>query len=343
MINVKNKCKKTPSTIVTTDEMILTEPKAISNAMNNFFASIGKKMADTIPEVHSSVPTPTPAVSMKNSLFLQPTTSDEVETHINGLNNNKAIRTIDVETKFIKLRRNILSPVLSDLFNACIAQDEFRDCLKIAEVIPIFKKGDHNVATNYRPISFLSLIDKIFEKLDYIRVSSYHKKYKLLSKNQFGFREFRTAYLLLICRFEVAWRMEHSRYFFLANGSCRFMHTAAYMLMQRLYAYATTTLSHYCHLPNLMFQPYLPNQIHRSETKPRREPNPKLVQRFLQGAAAALSDTASQRSRCDEANNGYGAYEPTLGPFAFAREKNTAGVPFAKSLLFRFFESVRYR
>ena len=71
----------------------------------------------------------------------------------------------------------------------CIAQGVFPDCLKIAEVIPIFKKGDHNLATNYCPISILSQFDKIFEKLIYIRISSYLEKYDLLSKNQFGFSE----------------------------------------------------------------------------------------------------------------------------------------------------------
>ena len=96
---------------------------------------------------------------------------------------------MDVETKFIKLSKNILSLVLSDLFNVCIAQGVFPDCLKIAEVIPIFKKGDHDLATNYRPISILSQFDKIFGKLIYIRISSYLEKYDLLSKNQFGFRE----------------------------------------------------------------------------------------------------------------------------------------------------------
>ena len=189
MVNVKNKCKKTPTKLVITEEIILTEPKAISNAMNDSFVSIGRKMTDAIPDVHSSVLTPPPVISMKNSIFLQPTTSDEVETVINALKNNKAIRIMDVETKFIKLSKNILSPVLSDLFNVCIAQGVFPDCLKIAEVIPIFKKGDHNLATNYRPISILSQFDKIFEKLIYIRISSYLEKYDLLSKNQFGFRE----------------------------------------------------------------------------------------------------------------------------------------------------------
>ena len=108
MVNVKNKCKKTPTKLVITEEIILTEPKAISNAMNDFFVSIGRKMTDAISDVHSSVLTPPPVISMKNSIFLQPTTSDEVETVINALKNNKAIRIMDVETKFIKLSKNIL-------------------------------------------------------------------------------------------------------------------------------------------------------------------------------------------------------------------------------------------
>ena len=52
--------------------------------------------------IHSSVLTSPPVISMKNSIFLQPTTSDEVEAVINALKNNKAIRIMDVETKFIK-------------------------------------------------------------------------------------------------------------------------------------------------------------------------------------------------------------------------------------------------
>ena len=75
-------------------------------------------------------------------------------------------------------------------------------------------------------------------------------------------------------------------------------------------------------------EPNPPKPNVRSETKSRQEPNPKLVQRFLPGAT--LYNTAPPKSRCDVTSNG--AYKPTLGPFAFTRKKNTASVPFAKSL-----------
>ena len=59
--------------------------------------------------------------------------------------------------------------------------------MKIAEVIPIFKKGDCKQASNYRPISILSQLDKILEKLIYSRIINFIEKNDLLSENQFGF------------------------------------------------------------------------------------------------------------------------------------------------------------
>ena len=64
----------------------------------------------------------------------------------------------------------------------------FPDSLKIAEVIPIFKKGNTDKPTNYRPISLLSQFSKIFEKLIYNSIYSYLEKFDLLSNRQFGFR-----------------------------------------------------------------------------------------------------------------------------------------------------------
>ena len=56
-------------------------------------------------------------------------------------------------------------------------QGVFPECLKVAEVIPIHKKGDKNKATNCRPILLPSQFDKIFEKIIYYRLISYLDKY----------------------------------------------------------------------------------------------------------------------------------------------------------------------
>ena len=59
----------------------------------------------------------------------------------------------------------------------------------MAEVVPIYKKGDPNLSTNYRPISLLSQFSKILEKHTFVRICFYSEKYDMLSKQQFGFRK----------------------------------------------------------------------------------------------------------------------------------------------------------
>ena len=111
-----------------------------------------------------------------NSIFLFPSTNTEVCSTIDRLKTKKAQRYTGVKTKFIKYCKLILSPIISNLFNLCIETGVFLNCLKIAEVIPIYKKGDQNMPTNYRPISLLSQFDKIFEKMLFSKLFSYLDK-----------------------------------------------------------------------------------------------------------------------------------------------------------------------
>jgi hypothetical protein len=75
------------------------------------------------------------------------------------------------------------------VFNLSFSEGSFPDHLKQAKVIPIFKKGDTMIFSNYRPISVLSIFSKILEKLMYNRLIEYIKTHNILFKNQFGFRE----------------------------------------------------------------------------------------------------------------------------------------------------------
>ena len=92
-------------------------------------------------------------------------------------------------TKFIKLSSSILAPTLVKLFNLSIRTGVYPDLLKVAKVIPIFKKGDSSSVNNYRPISILSPINKIFEKIIYSRLIKYIDKSNILYKYQYGFRK----------------------------------------------------------------------------------------------------------------------------------------------------------
>ena len=70
-----------------------------------------------------------------------------------------------------------------------ISQGIFPDCLKRARVIPLFKAGDSLDKKNYRPISSIGTLAKIFEKLMHSRLMNFLEKFNILSQNQYGFQK----------------------------------------------------------------------------------------------------------------------------------------------------------
>ena len=101
---------------------------------------------------------------------------------------NRASGPNTIPTNILKLFKKEFSKPLSDMINMSFNQGVFPNILKIANVIPIHKKGDKLDCNNYRPISLLSNISKIFEKSMHIRLVNFLKKNKLLFCHQFGFR-----------------------------------------------------------------------------------------------------------------------------------------------------------
>ena len=80
------------------------------------------------------------------------------------------------------------------LFNFSLSSGIVPNSLKLAKVIPVYKKGDKQIASNYKPISLLNVFDKILEKLTYCRLYSYVCHNNLLSDYKFGFRK-KTFYM----------------------------------------------------------------------------------------------------------------------------------------------------
>ena len=75
------------------------------------------------------------------------------------------------------------------IFNLCFSTGTFPEVLKIAKVLPVYKqKGSVTESNNYRPISLLSNMDKVLEKLIYKRTYCFLSRFKILYTNQFGFR-----------------------------------------------------------------------------------------------------------------------------------------------------------
>ena len=67
--------------------------------------------------------------------------------------------------------------------------------MKLANVIPLFKSGDHELFNNYRPVSILCTLSKVFEKIMYSMLINYLDHYKILFSYQFGFRKSHSTYM----------------------------------------------------------------------------------------------------------------------------------------------------
>ena len=96
-----------------------------------------------------------------------------------------------------------LSYILAKLFNKCLKKSCFPDCWKVSSVVPVFKNvGERSTAKNYRPVSLLSVVSKVFEK---IRIRIHLEKCGLFSDFQYGFRSSRsTADLLTVVSDRIA-------------------------------------------------------------------------------------------------------------------------------------------
>jgi len=95
----------------------------------------------------------------------------------------------DIPSKFLKIASCIVSEWLSKLFNKCMTTDEFPDSWKIAHITPIPEVHSPSSSSEYRPISVLPVLSKLFEKTPYHRVYSYLTEHNLIAKRQYGIKE----------------------------------------------------------------------------------------------------------------------------------------------------------
>ena len=111
----------------------------------------------------------------------------QIEKEILQLNTKKSPGPDAIPSKIVKDSFGILTPPLTNLFNASINGSSFPSDLKYANVTPLFKKGDSTRKQNYRPISILPSISKIFERLMFQQITSYVSD--VLSPYLCGFRK----------------------------------------------------------------------------------------------------------------------------------------------------------
>lgn len=167
-------------------------PVESANFVNNFFANVGKELAEDIQSSMSvddqnyyinELPT------QPQSFALYDTDFDEINNIIINLKSDSAPGWDNISTRFIKFIRHDVTPVITYLANLCFRTGTFPSLLKQSIITPVFKGGDRDDVNNYRPISVLPIISKIIEKLLNNRLLNYLSSFNIISPAQFGFRQ----------------------------------------------------------------------------------------------------------------------------------------------------------
>ena len=180
-VNVISKLKNS-------DGALTSDPVVIANLFNKFFVNVSHDITKKIPRTRKS-PLDFISNSIGESFFIAPSVPSEISDIINMLKSGKSLGPNSIPIKLLKHLCPLISLPLSQIINESFQSGIFPDKMKLAKVIPLFKKGCSVTASNYRPISLLSVFSKITEKVMYKRLYDFLEKHSILYSFQFGFRE----------------------------------------------------------------------------------------------------------------------------------------------------------
>ena len=142
-------------------------------------------------------------LDVKEKFSFTLSSAKDIESEINKLNTNKPTTFNNIPAKILVENCEICSSFISKIYNDSILNTHFPDALKRADITPIHKKDERTSKENYRPVSILPSISKIFERNMYDQIYNYINKY--LSHYLCGFRKSYNTQHCLIAMLE-KWR-----------------------------------------------------------------------------------------------------------------------------------------
>ena len=167
-----------------------------NTVLGQHYSTVSEKLAEKLPKLSDDdIPSTSNIMHNKMKSKLQFTfnniTDRQVYELILKLDSTKGPGTDNLDIKSLKSIANIISTHLTILFNESLKTGIYPQCLKIAKCIPIYKGTplDPYDPVNYRPISILTAINKIFERILHSQLSKYMEDNNLLPKFQYGYRK----------------------------------------------------------------------------------------------------------------------------------------------------------
>ena len=180
------------------DGKMITEDLPIAEIFNNYFSNISRGLCDRNVPTESSYVCSQNAVSTainkfsnhhsilsinksmekigRPSFAFEFVTLEETIKEVNKLSINKASQKLDIPVKIVKENKDLISYFVYNNFNNALSSLQYPNCLKYADVTPVFKKDDKSNKSNYRPISILPNLSKVYERIMQNQIYPYLNK-----------------------------------------------------------------------------------------------------------------------------------------------------------------------
>lgn len=170
----------------TEDKQKIEDDFEIAQAFNEYYTNLGETYSSKIKTPDDFLETD---FKIDSSFYLAPVEPLEIIRAISELKTKKSTGFDGIKAETLKEIKDEIAEPLTYLVNTGFQSGCFPEILKTGIVKPVYKNGDKSEMTNYRPITLISNIGKILERLLKVRMIHFLEKNKILSRNQYGFRQ----------------------------------------------------------------------------------------------------------------------------------------------------------
>jgi hypothetical protein len=176
----------------------VVDQNIIAEEFNKYFINIGPSLAENIEKPQGKSYKDYLKDPCGTSFQFQYVSKDNIVKIINELKPKTSCSIDRISNKLLKMISCELSDILTLIINQMINTGQFPEKLKIAKITPIFKKNENYLLENYRPISILPSISKIFERVIFNQLHNYLETHCLYYNSQYGFRQKHSTELALL-------------------------------------------------------------------------------------------------------------------------------------------------
>jgi hypothetical protein len=278
--------RTSPTTIIY-EGKTYKDPVDIANALNDRFITIGHKTSQTIPQNNQPSPPVNPSTTNHPPFHLNHTTTDIIIKTLTKIDRNKTNDIFKIKPAILQDLKEFIAPILETLFNKAIDEQEYPDVLKITKLIELYKTEDKTNPANYRPISLLPIIAKVFDTIINKQLMSHLTTHNIISPTQYAFRPNSSTTLALQTILNNIHKQKNSKqptlaiYIDLSKAYDTVSHTKLFHKLEHDYNFTTQT-THF-------FKSYFQNRQQSTHTQHAKSKTQTITHGIPQGSTLSTT------------------------------------------------------